>query len=356
MAKLTYLPPIYYDEKVHKKMLMISGSEMVNSDKACYYGKLNRYYNDLLESVHINRVHVNEFKNKNISEKYKSFSLLNDDFTIFLIMCTIALLRKGQDAYAYYWFNLITLKFHASSMHKFFQFCNPDAFLVALDQLSHKHLYKAHGGVASSLKYLSVEEFKKNKAILASTTFTDDDLVKIIYMLRTRITQSIRSFAEIYYEVSATPDKSGGKDPEIMDRIEMAIDKIAMNMCVYGQNDTVAAQQAIAKSGIRKEIGSSIMADLLRSEFKEDVRFILILTHRMAAPSGLKNVCVETKRNNLIRKMISGMKINDYSVKEQILNLIRKLPNSYLYRNIYEQQLLMFFCHYITIYLKNRIC
>lgn len=76
----------------------------------------------------------------------------------------------------------------------------------------------------------------------------------------------------------------------------------------------------------------------------------------MSRLSDMKEICSEIKRHALIRKILSNKKIGDYSVREEIKNLLFLLDNAYELKNMDYSQIVLFFSHYLTLYIKNRFC
>ena len=87
---------------------------------------------------------------------------------------------------------------------------------------------------------------------------------------------------------------------------QLTADKISMTICTYGQIDKTALKEAIIKSRIRKDLAISIVSQVSMAEYKDKVRFIIILMSRLG---DLKNVCIEEKRGKLLRKINSKVKI-----------------------------------------------
>jgi hypothetical protein len=202
--------------------------------------------------------------------------------------------------------------------------------------------------------YLSDFDYNKNKSKLQSPELDDRDLEVIVYGLRTKITQSVKSFAQLYYKIyESGSTKSSGEDDEVRGSTLVA-DKISMTMCTFGQIDKDALSKAIIQSRIRKDLAISIISQISVSEYKDRIRFIILLISRLES---LKVVCIESEKLKLIRKINSNVKIgNKYNLKEEIKNLLYSIESGYQLKNIYDIQLIMFFSHYITNFLRNRIC
>jgi len=351
--KLKFLPEIKYSPRVNKKVSQIVGNELTNLSKPCYYPKMVRYFKDLKADLGITDDDIARFKKENLSRKYASFVMMKDNQIVCLMMTFIFFAQAKKITISKLFFLYLNLVFQSNLMHRQFpKFCNPDAYALAFDRVSHRHLYKQKGGIPPTVQFISEAEFKKWHKLITGPRLTDESFVKMVYASRTRLNQSIKSFAEIYYKIAK--DKSSqisGDDAE--SKLEGVADRIAMMMCIYGNIDKSALSNAILKSGIRKDVGIMIISELSTPDYKEQLRFIILLMHKL---SGLNNICIEAKRLGLLRKIVSGQKINNYAIRDEMLKLLKTLPSSYTLNSLHNDQLIMFLSHYITLYLKGRIC
>ena len=106
-------------------------------------------------------------------------------------------------------------------------------------------------------------------------------------------------------------------------------------------------------SGIRKSIAESIISELSKPAYQEDLRFIIILINRYM---DLKLICKEKVRNKLVRRINSNVKVSSYFLKDLIKKFIYTLNLHHSIKTIDTTQLVIFFSHYLTIYIVNRIC
>ena len=124
-------------------------------------------------------------------------------------------------------------------------------------------------------------------------------------------------------------------------------------MCTFKQIDTASLNYAISRSGINRSIGNTIIKDVSVVDFREQIKFIIILMLRL---SPLENICKENGRNALIKKIELGRKIENYSVKEEIIQMLNGTKSGYRLKNIYPSQLTIFFSHYLTKFIQRKIC
>lgn len=346
------------DAVVYRYISKILGIELSNMSKPCYYPKPVRYFLDLQSYLGIDKATIKQFKDK-IESKYKTFDIYNEKYTVLLIIAILHYARKKKYEIARSFFLFLSVKFYSSRVHKHFsKFCNDGIWLLALDRLSPRHLFKVKKGIGNAITYISNFDFEKGKNKLSDSDLQDRDLVGVIYGLRTKIAQSTRSFAELYYKLfedgktsaAAKIEDEGGE----VAGAQLVADKISMTMCVFGQIDKNALSRAITQSRVRKDLAIATVSQLSSSKYKDNIRFIIILISRLG---DLKSVCIESKKNKLIRKLNSKIKVgNKYVIRDEILNMLYSLESGYQLRTIYDSQLVMFFGNYLLNFLRNRIC
>lgn len=342
------------DSEVYRYISKVVGVEISEVTKPCYVPKLVKYYADLQRYTGITDDMIKTFVS-GISSQYVKFNIYREKYTVLILIAILHYMRMKKIEIARTFFKLLSLKFYASRLHiHFSKFCNEDLWIMSLDKLSPKHLFKSKNGISNAIFYISDFDFDKNKNKLASNTIKDRDLVLIVYGLRTKIAQSMKSFAEIYYHTYNNRMITAKADTDEYAGTQLTADKISMTMCTFGQIDKLALKDAIIKSRIRKDLAISIISQMSVPEYKDKIRFLIILMSRL---DELKNVCIDSKRNKIIRKMNSKVKIaNKYLIKEEIKNLMYSLESGYQLRTIYDAQLVMFFGYYLTTFLRNRIC
>lgn len=353
--KISFVPQLSFDSKLQRYISNCVGDEIFNLSKSCYYGKFVRYYLDIQKLIGITDDDIKEFRRRNISSKYLSFKVFNNKHTLLFIIAVLYFARTNRSALSRLFFVFLALKFQASLMHKYFKFCNEDLFILALDQVSHRHLYRVKGGISPSVTYIAEAEYNRNERIIKSLDLTDDLLVLTVNSLRNRLSQTIRSFAGVYYKLAKERGLTQkGLDEEIpISKSLVAIDKISQQICTFGNIDKTALSRSILKSGIRKEIGIIIVSEMSVASYREQIKFLLVLLNHLVP---LKEICKESKRLSLIRKVDGNVKIGKYLVRNEFTKVLKSLPSSYRYNSIYKGQLVIFLSNYLTLYLRNRMC
>jgi hypothetical protein len=352
---VTYLPDVTYNADIHKYISRIIGSELAAISRPCYLPKLIRYQEDLKSTLHISDEDLIKFKNKNISLDYGPLKAFSDKYTLLLMASILYFCRNNQFEAAKLFFDFLALKQYYNTIHKHFKFCNEDIFKLALDGVSHRHLFKSKGSISAAISFLSTEVFNKHRKELCSPIITDLKLLAIFYELRQRIAQSVRSFAQLYYKLSA--EKHGpaaAKDEAFEDRLAMVADKVSSMICTYGNVDERVLALAVAKSGIRREIGKLIVSEISSPDHRQQVKFLITLFNHILP---LKNICVESSRMSMLRRIErKELVANRYVVRDEMVGIARSIKSAYAIRTIPDAQISIFLGHYFTLYLQSRIC
>lgn len=347
--KIKFIPELQPSNKLYRNISKVVGNEIASVGTACYYPKLIKYYPDIRSDLGINDAQIKEFKLQ-MTDYYQKMSILTDKQTLMSLIAMIYFIRRRKPEITKVFMEYLAIKFHSSVMHKLFpKYCNDDAWLLALDKLSHKHLYRVHKGIPSTVQYIAGAVLKRYTSKLRSNNLKDHDLLQMVYELRTRLSQSMRSFAESYYRIMEEPEK--GKDTE--DKLVGIADKISMMITTYGNADKTALAQSIMKSKLRKEYAMTLISEIGDPEFREKIKFVIVLMNRLVP---LKNICKESQRLTLIRKIISNQKVDRYSPRDSILEIIQDTRSAYMLNSLNKDQLVSFISHYLTLYLKGRIC
>jgi len=347
--------------KLKRYVSYFVGDEISKTSIPCYYIKTVRAWYDLLNLTGIDDNLLKEFRYNVIPTKLRNAKIITDKQTLLILFCIIYFFKTKKYDMVKLFYQLLAVKFYANRVHTHMKHhCNSEVWSLALDNISSKHLYKTKGGIGSALLYLADIEYQKKKKTFLSNNFNQDDfIISLIYNLRHRIQQSFRAFANLYFKIIEEEkvtfkDLPEGEAENIQSNSSQVIaNKISILICTYEQTDKLALLKAIDLSGIKKETGIMIVKYLEDVNHLEELRFIIILMDKII---DLKNCCLERNRLQLIRKIEKKERVSKYIVRNQILKLLFDLEIGYKLKNMNKSQLVVFFCHYILLFLKNRIC
>jgi len=348
--------------KLSRYMVKLVGNELGNINKACYKPKFVHYWRDMLYLTGFDMESIVDFSKSFPNTGAFKSKIFNDKYNLLILMCIVYFLRTKDYNNAKLFFYLLAIKNYSNIAHKHFsKFCSPELWRLAYDRLSNKHLYKVHNGIGNSIIYLSKVEFEKKKDELEKKRISDSDmyLFSIVQNLRHRLSQSFKAFATIYYTLAndegMRAQSSGDEyEKETSDSdIITIIDNITVSMCAYKQIDPNNIYKAVKFSGLQREIATDVVDEFSKPKYREDIRLILIIMNKIVP---LLDTCTERRRVQLIRKVNSNLKVGGYQIKDFIEQFLYKLEMDYSLKTIDKLQLIMFFCHYVTLYVRDRIC
>jgi len=361
ISELIQVPEFTESKKhteIYRYLSRVVGNELSKLTKSCYKPSFVLYHADLKKMTGITDDVIKEFRSK-IDKKYRNgFQIFNDKYTLLIVIYMLRCAKEKRWELVKVLYMLLAIKFQSSLVYRAFpKYCNEEVWNIALDRVSARHLYRTEGGISNAVVYLTNVEFKKNKKILSKPVMTDDELVQgIVMSLRHRLAQSMRSFTIVYYNIEKDYKKGGVIDDEEKEEsgARLIAEKITMIMCIYNTIDKTALRKSIVDSGIRKDLGISIITHISDPEHKEDVKFIILLLNRLYPL--VDNMCIETRRNKVVRKVLQGGKVRDYVVKDEIVKMLMTLENKHQLKTVPEKQLVLFFTNYLTLYIRHRIC
>ena len=241
-------------DALHKYILNKISVEFGEMVSPCYYPKIAEIYKDMLHMTNSHEKELVEYSKQKYTGK-ETYKLLHDPFTTLLILIIQEFLKKKDLAAAESAFHLFTLRFYTNLLHRYTtargsrkSVCIPAAFQAALEHLSKNHMFSKQRTIPNSILYYSRAVFKHHLADLQR-----DDAIglwKMIYSLRTRINQSMRSFANKYYEsieqgkTNVDQTEGVGQEDSHETKLRAFINKITNDICVYSKVDS----EAIANS------------------------------------------------------------------------------------------------------------
>lgn len=340
---------------IHRYMATIIGAELAGISSACYVPKAIKFKNDFMAKCGITPRDIKKFMHQ-FDPTYAKFSMFNDEFTVALLMLTLYFSRIGNAETSKFAYLLLSIKFYSSLLHiSFPKFCNDELWRLALAKVSPKHLFREKNGISNALLYLVNIMFQKHGNKISTASVTDFEVVRLTFEMRGRLSQSIKSFAETYYALQkkGSVGVGGQETVDESDGIQIIADKISMSMCTFEQIDDKNLEFAINKSGIRREIAESLIDELSSVEYKDQIRFIIILLGKI---SPIKNICKESGRLALVRRIESGATVGHYVVRDEILKVLFSTELGFRLKSMNRSQLVIFFSHYISKYIQLKIC
>jgi len=349
--------------KLVKYVTKLVGNELGNISKACYMTKFIHYWRDILYLTGFKQDDINAFtKSYPKTSAFTKSQIFRDKYNQLILMCIIHFLNTKQYNNAKLFYYLLAIKNYSNLVHKHFsKFCSPELWRIAIDRVSNKHLFKVHNGIGNAILYLVGAEFDKKRKQFKKGVPDDDQpmyLFNLVMIMRHRISQSFKAFAQIYYKLADDGVRGGSMGDEYEQEtteidIFTHVDKVTLSMAAYKQVDTRNIAKAVRFSGLQKEISTDIVTEFSKPQYREQIKFIYIIMNKIIP---LMNICTERQRVRLIRKVNQNVKIGGYQSRDYIEKFLYSLDMDYSLKTIDKLQLIIFFCHYITLYARDRIC
>jgi len=267
--------------KLHSFILKNVSQEFANLVEDCYYPTFSNIYKELLSTTNSTEKNLVEYSKKKYNLPWAK--ILHDPKTILLVLIVQEFLSANDAAAALSAFHLLVLRNYSNIMYKFIRHCNPDVFRTALGQLSHNHLFVLKKTIPSSLMYLSNTLFKKYKDALQKDDIKN--IVKVVYELRHRINQSVRSFAQRYYDIHSKQKQIRSEEEKEYDlgrekNLRQFIDNISKTITVYKKVDENAAEESRRLTKFNSKLSVMYSKNLSQPQFTEDVSLALFLLLR----------------------------------------------------------------------------
>jgi hypothetical protein len=273
--------------KLHRLILKKVANELQFLIQECYYPRVADIHKELLHVTKSNEADLLAYsKAKYRNPKWKKVDpkLLHDAQTVLLVLICQDFTIKKDSAAGLATLNLLALRFYTNTMYKFIKYCNPDYFRAAISRLSHNHLFTTKKTIGEAVLYLSGQVYKKFQKGLSN----DDpvEIIDMIYVLRGRINQSVRSFANKYYDIA----KDGGASrltkedlPEEQTtdkKLRIEAGRIAKEITIYRAVDTSAIKLSQQITKFNRRLAKEYSNTLTNTKYTENLELLIFLLLR----------------------------------------------------------------------------
>jgi hypothetical protein len=348
-----------------------AGDELSGLSEPCYYPKTKKPYYDFLDVLGLSEKDVKEFiKRTYKGTKAETFSIVNEPFTnlLLIIMYIFASHRdKSGFSYSMVYFNIMH---YSRLMNKQIQYCNPDIFRYTLENITKTHLFSRERTISNAVYFLSKEY--ERKYFIDIQKWDVERIIAFIQESRTRLSQSIKSFAEIYYKAHGTgssiktqtdfsDDEANAYQYQTNERGKAKIEEVIRKLSVYKIVDMKALNDAKNLSKIKSIIADTIVKELIDVSHTEKVRMVLYMFLKGVENSTDlcgSNFIPYVKKLMAIKRTTAAVYFK--GMIESLLTDILKKTNLYSQYQSYTSQtqfiINTFLAYYITMYLKNSTC
>jgi len=261
------------------------------------------------------------------------------------------------------------IRHYGALLHKSLTYCNEEFFKYALDHLTKTHLFAREKTIGNSLYFLANELIKRWSRGLFENNL--DDISLFMTYSRSRISQSVKSFAQTYYKASTEgagiktkPDEDDENAYQYADQTERGgklIDDTVKKITVYRHFDSKAQEEARKLTKINSSVSTLIVNGLNKTQYSDKLRIIYKLFI-----SGIKDKSYLCGKNyeSYIRSMMSIKRTNQkIYFKQQINILLLEVLKDIKFKKNYEKftsqtqfQINLFLAYYLTLLMRNPIC
>ena len=357
-------------KELRKTILQTIANELSRLSEPCHYPQLQKVYRELLHNTGLTDLQIRESNRKFYEGTPASKWLLTkDDQRHYLIFIMHYFLLKNDQIGYSATMTLYMIREYTNLMYKQIQYCNPEIFSYVLNRLSPTHLFVREKTIANALFYLSKEIQKRYTTSILNPEAMG--IVKFIMESRTRISKSIKSFAELYYHYA----KEGAgkirspKETDTGTQIEFQtdqknikiIDSVVKNLTVYKQIDQKALDEARSLTKISNRVALEVVTGLANTKFSDDITLCLQLF--LKDVTTINSVCGKEFYTYVRSLMSIKRTVSPVYFKKTITELLEKDMQEIglfkRYQGLTNQTkyfLSLFLAYYITLNLRNLVC
>lgn len=354
-------------EKLKRIIHKITALELSNLSEPCYYPSLKKYYYELLSICKLKEKDISEFVKRFYKGTAASQWKLHKDplsnFYIFLMY----ILNKSRQVTAYKSMLIFyIIRNYTNLMHKQMQFCNPDVFKYSLENLTKTHLFSREKTIPGSLYFMSIEMDNRFGKFIKSGDV--EGIARFITECRTRISQSIKSFAEIYYK--AGKDGFAMRNPneddestqyQQIEKSSRVINDVIKNLTVYKVIDNKAMNDARTLTKVRASLATSLSQSLTNINNVDNIRLVLELFVKELSQVG--HLCGNEFFNN-VRSLMAIKRTKSLVYFKQQVNILTKIIVKDIkfdkefdkLTNQTKSLINLYVAYYLTLTLRNSIC
>jgi len=346
--------------------------ELSALSEPCYYPKTKRFYFELLNILKIKDKDMKEFVKRTYKgTKAEKFQLTNDVGTnILVFVMHYFLVNKDQSSFSAAMAYFMVIQY-SRLMHKQIKYCYPDVFKYTLDTLTRTHLFFREKSIPNSLYYLANQMQGNYRDDIKN--WDVDRIIAFLSASRTRISQSVKSFAESYYrnqkagsaiktqgEISDDED-SNNYQYQVLEKGQKIVDDLTKKITSYKIIDRKAFDEAKQISKIKTSVATIIADGVTNEKHYNNVKMALQLFVKEAKTVDM--VCGEGFYVYVKRLMAVKRTVAQLYFKAQINILLIEVLKDAGQIKTYEKytsqtQFIInsFLAFYLTIMVRRSVC
>jgi hypothetical protein len=367
MKQLIEKSHINYPE-LKRYIYKIVNDSISMTSEPCVYPLIKKHFYEILNKCGLTEKDVIEFSKRYWKgTKQEKWILQNDPITMFYIFLMYYSLVEKNDPHL---FSILVLfmgiRYYTNLMTINIRYCNPEYFKYAMSVLFKTHLFireKSIGGAIIHLSKTMDEKYKRKILIMYP-----DDISAFITEFRTRMSQSVKKFAAIYYDAAKHGKKikkpyedDENEIPQELDKTSRISSEISKNICVYKTIDKQIFLNSTKLTRVNLKLAENMIKEIHNVKYIEKIKTIIDIF--LKDIPNVKNICSNEYYAYLKSLLMSKSKQNTLSLRKIIellcLEIIENINLKDKFENITNQTKLnvyLFIAYYITGYLRKSIC
>lgn len=349
-----------------------AAQELSSLSQPCYFPKTKKFYYEILNILKITDKDVKEYIKRILKGTGAEGRLLAKEPASNLLVFVMHLFLKNGDNAAYSATMVYFLIVHYSRlMHKSLpNYCDEDTFKYTLDTLTKTHLFAREKTISNTLFYLSQAIQKR---------FTEDikkwNLEKVILFMaetRTRISQSVKSFAQNYYrnkeeggaiktQNEETDDEANAYQYKVLQKGQKVVEEVARKITTYKVVDRKALDDAKNVSKVKTSIAILIANEVTNEKYFNNIKILLQLY--VKGLTNVKMICGDEYYTHVKKlmelKRTSAQLYFKGQVNVLLIEILKSLKLTNTYKSYTSQTQFIinsFLAFYITSFLRNNLC
>jgi hypothetical protein len=357
--------------KFKRTLPRIAANLMSGLSEPCYYPEHKKYYFQFL-----NYAGVTEKDTKQIAKRFwkgmpeRLWLLHKDETSLFYISLMSEFLNQKQPLMFNNLMLLQGIRLYTNIMYKQMKYCNEDAFRYALENIAKTHLFAREKTIGNAIYFISHEMVRKfTKGI---RDLDKEQISKFITEYRHRLSQSIKSFATLYYKaqkeglgikVEKEPDEETGEVFQVQsqDRIDRLAEEMVKKISVYKVVDKVAMAKAKQLTKINMSLAVLIANESTNIKYTDNLRIIYKMF--LKDVTTVKKLC-GTDFIPYVRKLMGVKRTKERVYFKQQVNILladvlKEINYSEKYETLTNQtkfSINSFLAFYLALVLRTHVC
>ena len=352
-------------------MIKAAGNSLSGLSEPCYKPKTKKHYYDFLNLTGLKEQDIKEFTKRQWSNRKEAkFKLHNDPKSNFYIFLMWYFLKEKDQIGFRTTMLFFAIRHYRALLDKHIKFCNEDIFRYVLENITKTHLFAREKTIGNAMYHISNEMLRRYTRSISEKNI--DQISKFIQECRHRISQSVKSFANAYYNAvkqggkiktqnEPTDDEQNVFQYEKLQKDERIIEEVTKKITVYKIVDKIAQENARKITKINSSVATMIVNKVNNIKYTDNIRLILKLFVKDL--KGVTYVCGD-KYFKYVRSLMSIKRTtSQIYFKQQVNILLMKILADMKYQNKYDKltsqtQFLinLFLSYYITMIFRNTIC